>query len=770
MEGFLAYRERTEVDFADADLFVLSGPTGSGKSSVIDGMTFALYGTIPRLDDRRSVAPVISAMSDRARVSFRFSVGDETYLAVRLVERRGAGATTTEARLERVGRGEPLAGSADEVTAEVTELLGLTYDHFTKAVVLPQGAFADFLTDRPKDRQALLRALLEIGLFEQVMQIANARARTSEGKIEVIGESLAKLDVPTPEQIEQAQRRLDLMVGAGEELHTRLARLRQHEEVVARAKTAQSAASEALARLESVSAPPGLDHLERDRAAARANHQTVAKSLATILDARRAIDEDLAGRPGPERLQSWQADQARLTGMVASRDALDLEGLSAVVEESVHARDEARTALDIIRREHTAHDLRAELVVGQACPVCLSPVTDLPDEGDGSHESIDQLVDDLRRLDVRASESRDRLKEAQGQAKQIDQGIGDLEGRLDGAPDPELVASELAAVTELIGRRAESDEMQAKTRAEIDAAALVVDRLGEQVTGLRENLIQARDRVAGEDPPIPGDDVVESWRAFERWRLSRVVTRTTEVERLAGAVEEAAEAGRRASVELRSWLESLHVELTDSPETDLALAIERRGAEIEELEKTVAHAVELGEELELETARARVSSALGTHLRSNNFEAWLLEEALEALVAGANRLLEELTGGAYSLVARDSQFEVIDHRNADISRTTRGLSGGETFLVALSLSLAMAEQLAALTGMSSRLESILLDEGFGSLDQESLDVVASVLEELVGRGRTVGIVTHVRDLAERMPVRFEVSKGVETASIEKVLA
>jgi exonuclease SbcC len=81
----------------------------------------------------------------------------------------------------------------------------------------------------------------------------------------------------------------------------------------------------------------------------------------------------------------------------------------------------------------------------------------------------------------------------------------------------------------------------------------------------------------------------------------------------------------------------------------------------------------------------------------------------------------------------------------------------------------MAEQLAELTGMSSRLESVLLDEGFGSLDQESLDVVASVLDDLVGKGRTVGIVTHVRELADRMPVRFEVTKGPETASIEKVM-
>jgi len=177
----------------------------------------------------------------------------------------------------------------------------------------------------------------------------------------------------------------------------------------------------------------------------------------------------------------------------------------------------------------------------------------------------------------------------------------------------------------------------------------------------------------------------------------------------------------------------------------------------------------LAKELEVETTRARVAASLGTHLRSNNFEAWLLEEAMDTLIDGANRLLEELSGGAYSLLARDAQFVVVDHRNAGLIRTTRGLSGGETFLVALSLALSMAEQLAELTGMSSRLESVLLDEGFGSLDQESLDVVASVLDDLVGKGRTVGIVTHVRELADRMPVRFEVTKGPETASIEKVM-
>jgi exonuclease SbcC len=261
---------------------------------------------------------------------------------------------------------------------------------------------------------------------------------------------------------------------------------------------------------------------------------------------------------------------------------------------------------------------------------------------------------------------------------------------------------------------------------------------------------------------------VRSWLEFESWRVDRVASGTIELERLDRLRDEAeAEAGR-ASEETRSWLEQLGVETTSAPETDLALAVERRRADVVEMEKTIAESEELVRRIGVESGRARVASALGTHLRSSNFEAWLLEEAMETLVGGANRLLDDLTGGAYSLLFGKSQFDVIDHRNADLRRTTRGLSGGETFLVALSLSLSMAEQLAELTGTPSRLESVLLDEGFGSLDQESLDLVATVLDELVGRGRTVGIVTHVRELADRIPVRFEVTKGPETSSIEKV--
>jgi exonuclease SbcC len=134
-------------------------------------------------------------------------------------------------------------------------------------------------------------------------------------------------------------------------------------------------------------------------------------------------------------------------------------------------------------------------------------------------------------------------------------------------------------------------------------------------------------------------------------------------------------------------------------------------------------------------------------------------------------MLAELSGGAYALSvdARSGGFGVVDHTNASQVRSARTLSGGETFLASLALALALADQVAGLASSgAARLESLFLDEGFGTLDPDTLDVVATALDELGARGRMVGVVTHVRELADRLPVRFEVRKVGGASVVERV--
>jgi DNA repair protein SbcC/Rad50 len=92
VEGFTAFRGRTEVDFGDVELFAFTGPTGAGKSSLIDAVIFALYGTVPRLADRRRVGPVVSQGRVEARVRLDFVAGGRRFTAARVVRLTASGA------------------------------------------------------------------------------------------------------------------------------------------------------------------------------------------------------------------------------------------------------------------------------------------------------------------------------------------------------------------------------------------------------------------------------------------------------------------------------------------------------------------------------------------------------------------------------------------------------------------------------------------------------------------------------------------------------
>ena len=165
-----------------------------------------------------------------------------------------------------------------------------------------------------------------------------------------------------------------------------------------------------------------------------------------------------------------------------------------------------------------------------------------------------------------------------------------------------------------------------------------------------------------------------------------------------------------------------------------------------------------------------VAETLAVHLRANGFERWLLNEAFGRLATRASKLLLELSSGQYAFGHNEKlEFEVVDHANAGEARSAKTLSGGETFLASLSLALALADEVADLaTEGTARLESIFLDEGFGTLDPDTLDIVATAIEELGARGRMVGVVTHVPDLAQRIPVQFKVSKASGSASVERI--
>ena len=131
---------------------------------------------------------------------------------------------------------------------------------------------------------------------------------------------------------------------------------------------------------------------------------------------------------------------------------------------------------------------------------------------------------------------------------------------------------------------------------------------------------------------------------------------------------------------------------------------------------------------------------------------------LDHLIHLANRQLTRLHG-RYQLARKGSgelELEVCDTWQADVARDCRTLSGGESFLVSLALALALSD----LVSHKTSIDSLFLDEGFGTLDGETLEVALDALDNLNASGKTIGVISHVEAMKERIPVQLRVHKGV----------
>ncbi|WP_368542690.1 exonuclease subunit SbcC [Enterobacter soli] len=143
---------------------------------------------------------------------------------------------------------------------------------------------------------------------------------------------------------------------------------------------------------------------------------------------------------------------------------------------------------------------------------------------------------------------------------------------------------------------------------------------------------------------------------------------------------------------------------------------------------------------------------------------------LDNLVWLANQQLNRLHG-RYLLQRKASdalELEVVDTWQADAVRDTRTLSGGESFLVSLALALALSD----LVSHKTRIDSLFLDEGFGTLDSETLDTALDALDALNATGKTIGVISHVEAMKERIPVQIKVKKinGLGYSKLDRVFA
>ncbi|MCR4435248.1 MAG: SbcC/MukB-like Walker B domain-containing protein [Clostridiales bacterium] len=223
IEGLQSFRELQRIDFealGETGLFGIFGPTGSGKSTVLDAITFALYGRVKRADG--GTQGIINTNLNTAKVSFTFELIKDgvrkTFRVERTYQRKRGTVNSCEPKIARLieitGAGEiPVCDKAAEVSNHIKELLGLSHEDFTRAVVLPQNSFQEFLLLNNSERRGMLERIFYLEEYgKQLQEKLNRKMAKLKSRMDILSGELKGYGDATGEALEEAQKELDTAV------------------------------------------------------------------------------------------------------------------------------------------------------------------------------------------------------------------------------------------------------------------------------------------------------------------------------------------------------------------------------------------------------------------------------------------------------------------------------------------------------------------------------------------------------------------------------
>ena len=890
MCAFGPYAAQEVVDFRELgehSLFLVSGATGAGKSAILDGICFALFGTAS--GSERTAKAFRSHHADPSTptaVELLFRLKHTVYRVERGPEQarpkqRGEGTTTEKsfAYLYEVnGDDEALvADGTKEVNQALEDRLGYGSDQFRQLVVLPQGEFRTLVTAKSGDREKVFGQLFNTqrysdlgrGLsdaFKAVKSELDGNDKTRQGLLEhVNAESEAHLaeritggtaELKAAEAIakssgSRAKAARDLLE-QGRTSAKALAQAREAQDALstleAQASTIDALRTElkqanhaatvddvinhrAMRRQELASAQRDLQLTTATCAATEtalaraavhlkaqeAEHDARANAQAHLIEMRRVASgsDDYAAARDALRQQARTVEQ-RDAHLKQQRRALeDARALESHQKELVAQAEQAAKAAETLSALVTSlKRLKAEVVglaetlqAGEPCPVCGSeehpdpakPQTTAPDPDIAAKQSE---LDDARRMAQTLPSIRASLAEIRAQAETIDRDTRQVETQL--GTDRERLAALENQVSTLGRDIPETLRADGAIQAALRSAETELNRLNTAFTDAQQAHVEALS--AHTQATTKQAAKAQQLRTAEVYLHDAAEELTKRIQE-AGFSDEAAlqmaqrPADRRQSLDarIRTWEQdraaasdrvrrtTMETEGIEAPDLaalgqthreadEAAREAEQRVTTIQShIANLSAAAKQLADIAHAQAEQRARFSVLGRLSNLANgkgsqritFERFVQAEILESVLVSANDRLHTMSSGRYQLrrasSAQDKRrtagldLDVMDaHTGA--ARPVSTLSGGEGFEAALALALGLADIIQAQYG-GIQLDTIFVDEGFGSLGEQDLDAVINALQSLQAGGRLVGLISHVPEVKARIGARLEVQKG-----------
>lgn len=863
---FGPYTAEQFIDFSRLEqngLFLICGETGAGKTTILDAMTYALYGKSSGglRGDMGVMRCALAGKQDETFVEFIFDCGGKRYKFTRSLKygRKNLNDSHNCMVLED-GVYMPIFANpkATVVNKKAEELIGLSYEQFRQVIILPQGQFEKLLVSDSVEKEKIMVSLFHADRWQRIAEEIYRRVQEKDNALKLeqqaIRVKLAEFSCGDLQELlerkEQTAARMEegkqtlqreknrleacrrdretllLENQAFEELNKRRTQLDallprisafdREEQILKLADQAEAIrpkySAVAEARIQQERAAAQLDQANKElkkcrqvlEQAERAQqqhqqmeqiHQKRQKDLA-LLENARPVYKTLASK---ER-EAAQAEKNRKEKAAAleqaERDFLRLDRVwQQMLEDQNRAMEEYRCAQKLYL-QGIGSVLAGKLIQGEPCPVCGSvehPTPALPVSGHISDAQLEQYNQAMNAANDRVGLA--MKARSQGEEKRTDAAERHRQAHQEAVLARQEYNNALSARIAGIETVSQLESQITRLREKIEAYR------GEEQT-LLDALSQARGKLLGAQSGVQTWEKeakeAEATLALRQAQWEEALCRSAlgsesqflacdlelqEKQRRSQALLQfraQLKHARQALQEQEALLRGKNAPDLEGTEQQLRQMEQQYNGEVRSqtlLEQQVSRMEKACRDLQQRTERAereriRVDEDLefANRLRGRSglsLQRYVLGVMLTSVTASANRLLRSVYAGRYQLYRTDEiagsgrkgglELEVYDAASNE-RRSVTTLSGGEKFLVALSLAIGLSTVVQA-QGNGVRLEAMFIDEGFGSLDRESVQDALEVLQGIQRSAGVVGIISHVEQLAEVIPTKIEVRKG-----------
>lgn len=860
------YKDKQEIDFTAYEakgIFLITGATGAGKTTIFDAITYALYGSLSgteRDKERSSVRSDFADAQTPTYVELIMEHGGKEYKILRNPEymrpkkRKSNNAYTKEKdnAVLYYPDGRVLEGTR-EVNAALQELLVLDYQQFKKISMIAQGEFAKLLVAQPKEKTRIFREIFGTGVYERFTTELGIRSRKLYGKVmeqrHKLEEDVRLLTVGLEKSLweEETKNRLLTLISsenwnyetleqcleqmkeqASEEVETQKVAFAKVDKAVEKLAARISGEEESNRRIEqlrrvseereSLRALSG-EYKEKEKlyqlamnagfveTAERAMQQTLQQCKENEAELVRVQEEYEAYVVEAGELEPVVQRETKLRGLLElAKECAGLESdrkhlqqlqseeatalqkgqVSYLEQETICGQWKSKYEEEEHRRKLAAIGLAAAMLEeGSPCPVCGS--TSHPMPAKVSDDVVSE--EELKRLKMQYEREEKKLRTIHEQLVTVKTRLEGFTGQLaEKQCQMDIIFARLSEETDSVCR--EFLELSAekavhfltqKCQRAVALAELLQDKK-RQIERLQE-LIQSLTE-KGKDAELAFADALAQYgfkkvAEYEQARKTKekreeLRTQVEDYRRRVAANKELYQ-HLKATVKnmeptdvmvLRGELESLR------EEKESLLKLQKNWErQLAEVKKTLLMMRDKRRSMEEATEEYGYVKDLENIATGNNskklvFEQYVLAGYFEEILRAANLRFRKMTSGRYEMSRVDEvgdgrvkdnlEIRVMDYYTGKY-RSVRTLSGGESFKASLSLALGMSDVIQAMSG-GIRVDTLFVDEGFGALDEESLDQACNALMGLVEKNCLIGIISHVPELRERISEQLIIQK------------